>query len=84
MRKPGRPKKSGKVYRFEFYYRIVSSEDPPELEALLDSIIASKGVKRRDILRAALLGGAQQAHQTAEQAEDSQDNEMFTGMFDDF
>ncbi len=82
--KSGRTSTIGNVYEFHFYYRFIPSEDPPELEALLDSIIASKGVKRRDILRAALLGGAQQAHQTAEQAEDSQDNEMFTGMFDDF
>ena len=83
-RKMGRPKKPGKVYRFELYYRLVPGEDPPELEVLLDSIIAAKGRKRRDILRAALLGGSQQAQITASQSEDSDIANTFEDMFSEF
>ena len=75
----GRRKAPGKVYRFDFYYRFIPGEDPPELEGLLESIIQAKGRKRRDILRAALLGGAQQARLRAAQAEDSE----MTGLVDD-
>ena len=82
--KSGRTKKPGKVYRFELYYRLVPGEDPPELEALLDSIIAAKGRKRRDILRAALLGGSKQAQDTAAKSEDSEITSVFDEMFSDF
>lgn len=80
----GRPPKPGKVYEFDFYYRLVPGEDPPELEGILDSIIAAKGRKRRDILRAALLGGSQQAQDTASQSEDSDIAHTFTDMFSEF
>ena len=59
----GPQKKPGTVYAFNFYYRLNPAEDPPELEELLDSIIQAKGRKRRDIIRAALLGGSQQAQE---------------------
>jgi len=75
----GPPKKPGKVYEFDFYYRLIPSEDPPELESLLDSIVQAKGRKRRDIIRAALLGGSKQAQATAVQSEDSE----MAGLFDD-
>lgn len=78
-RKKGRPPKPGQVYEFDFYYRFVPGEDPPELAQLLEAIIQAKGRKRRDILRAALLGGAQQAQETAAHAEDSD----IAGLFDD-
>lgn len=80
----GRPPKSGEVYRFEFYYRFIPGEDPPELKALLDSIIVTKGCKRRDILRAALLGGSNQAQETAAQVEDSDMADLFEDMFAEF
>jgi hypothetical protein len=80
----GRNPKPGEVYRFEFYYRFIPGEDPPELKALLDSIIAARGRKRRDILRAALLGGSDQAHKTAAQVEDSDIADLFEDMFADF
>ena len=80
----GRPPSPGKTYQFNFYYRFLPGEDPPELEALLDSIVQARGRKRRDILRAALLGGAQQAHETADQAEDSDMASLLDEMFDDF
>lgn len=80
----GRPTKPGKVYEFDFYYRFTPGEDPPELEALLDSIIAAKGRKRRDILRAALLGGSKQAQATAAQSEDSEIAGLFDDMLTDF
>ena len=83
-KKMGRPKKPGKVYRFELYYRINPGEDPPELEALLDSIVAARGRKRRDILRAALLGGSQQAQDTASHSEDSDIADVFADMFAEF
>ena len=82
--KSGRTKKPGKVYRFELYYRLVPGQDPPELEALLDSIVAAKGRKRRDILRAALLGGSKQAQDTASQSEDSDIADVFADMFAEF
>ena len=82
--RPGRPKEPGKVYRFDFYYRLIPGADPPELKDLLEAIIANKGRKRRDILRAALLGGAQQAQETALSVEDSQDSSDFDELFDDF
>ncbi len=82
--KSGRHKKSGKVYEFDFYYRFTPGEDPPELEALLNSIIAAKGRKRRDILRAALLGGSKQAQVTAAQSEDSEIAGTFDEMFAGF
>ncbi len=81
---PGRPAKPGTVYEFDFYYRFTPGEDPPELETLLESIIRATGRKRRDILRAALLGGAQQAGETADRAEDSDIAGLFEEMFDDF
>ena len=80
----GRPPKPGQVYRFEFYYRYIPGEDPPELKALLETILAANGRKRRDILRTALLGGAQQAQETATQPEDSEDSRLFEAMFDAF
>ena len=82
--KRGRPGKSGRVYEFDFYYRFIPGEDPPELEVLLESIIQVSGRKRRDILRAALLGGLNQAQETAAKTEDSEISGLFDEMFDDF
>lgn len=82
--KSGRRKAAGKVYRFDFYYRFVPGEDPPELAMLLESIIQAKGCKRRDILRAALLGGLEQAQGMAAQIEDSEIAGLFDEMFADF
>lgn len=85
-RKPGagRPPKPGKVYRFELYYRLIPGEDPPELEELLQSIVQAKGRKRRDIIRAALLGGLGQAKQTAASTEDSETTGILDDMLDNF
>ena len=80
----GRRKRAGKVYQFFFYYRLNPAEDPPELAALLDALVQTNGRKRRDILRSALLGGAQQAHHTATGAEDSQMAQTLGEMFTDF
>ena len=80
----GRPVETGRIYEFHFYYRFTPGEDPPELETLLKSIVQATGRKRRDILRAALLGGAQQAGKTASRAEDSDVAGLFEEMFDDF
>jgi hypothetical protein len=82
--KSGRPGESGRIYDFHFYYRFVPGEDPPELEMLLESIIEASGRKRRDILRAALLGGLNQAQETAANTEDSEISGLFNEMFDDF
>jgi len=84
MIRTGRPRKSGAVYRFDFYYRFIPSEDPPELKTLLESIVQESGRKRRDILRAALLGGLNQAQETAANTEDSEISGLFNEMFDDF
>ena len=83
-RPPGRPKKPGRVFEFHFYYRFTPGLDPPELELLLQSIAQASGRKRRDILRAALLGGAQQAQETAARPEDSEIANLFDEMFDEF
>lgn len=80
----GRRKAPGKVYRFDFYYRFIPGEDPPELEGLLESIVQAEGRKRRDILRAALLSGAQQAQLLADQAEDSEIAGLVDDMLADF
>jgi hypothetical protein len=83
-RPPGRPKKQGRVFEFHFYYRFTPGLDPPELETLLESIVQVSGRKRRDILRAALLGGIQEAQETAASSEDSEIASLFDEMFDDF
>jgi hypothetical protein len=83
-REPGRPKEPGRVFEFHFYYRFTPGEDPPELEALLESIMQAQGRKRRDILRAALLGGARQAQDTATRSEDSDIAGLFDELFSDF
>ena len=80
----GRPKEAGKVYQFFFYYRFNPAEDPPELADLLEALIQAKGRKRRDILRTALLGGAQQAQATAGRVEDSEIAGALDELCDDF
>ena len=80
----GRKKAPGRVFKFFFYYRYKPGVDPPELEALLKTIVAAQGTRRRDILRSALLGGAQQAQDTADRAEDSLATGLLDAMFDDF
>ena len=80
----GRRKEAGKVYQFFFYYRFNPAEDPPELADLLEALTQAKGRKRRDILRTALLGGAQQAQATAGQVEDSEIAGALDALCDDF
>jgi hypothetical protein len=80
----GRPKKPGKVYEFNFYYRWIPGEDPPELKAVLEELLAATGRKRRDILRAALLGGAGDAQDEATKVEDSEDSTLIDDMFAGF
>ena len=82
--KSGRKRKSGTAYRFDFYYRVIPGEDPPELEQLLQAIIQARGQKRRDILRSTLLGGVQEGQDTATQTQDSETIAAFDTMFDDF
>jgi hypothetical protein len=62
----GRRKTPGQVYDFHFYYRFTPGQDPPELKILLEELVRADGRKRRDILRAALLGGARQAQDVAQ------------------
>ena len=83
-RYPGRPKEPGRVFEFHFYYRFTPGEDPPELKTLLESIVQASSRKRRDILRAALLGGLNMAQETATKTEDSEISGLFNEMFDDF
>ncbi len=80
----GRTSKIGQVYEFYIYYRWVPGQDPPELKALLEELSQATGRKRRDILRAALLGGAQQARDVAAKLEDSEDTTIFDEMFANF
>lgn len=80
----GRPKKPGKVYEFNFYYRWIPGEDPPELKAVLEELLAATGRKRRDILRAALLEGAEDAQDEATKVEDSEDSTLIDDMFAGF
>jgi hypothetical protein len=79
----GRHQKPGKVYQFDFYYRL-EPDDPPQLAALLEAIVQAKGRKRRDILRAALLGGASQAQHTASRVENSESAELLDDLLSDF
>jgi hypothetical protein len=80
----GPPVKTGDVYQFTFYYRFVPGQDPPALKELLDAVVTAQGRKRRDILRAALLGGAEQAHDTARKTENSREEALFETMFENF
>ena len=50
----------------------------------MESIVQASGRKRRDILRAALLGGLNRAQETAATTEDSEISGLFDEMFDDF
>lgn len=80
----GRNSKIGEVYRFTFYYRWIPGQDPPELKTLLQTLAETNGRKRRDILQAALLGGAQRAWDVAAKSEDSEDSTSFDEMFANF
>ena len=82
--KSGRKPTAGKIYRFDFYYRLIPGEDPPELEELLQSIIQARGRKRRDIIRAALLGGLDRAQKTAAKTEDSEAGDILNDMIGNF
>lgn len=78
----GRRKAAGKLYRFS--YRFNPEEDPPELEALFETITNARGRKRQDILRAALQGGTSPAEQVAATLEDSATADVLDDMFADF
>ena len=82
--KSGRKKKTGKAYRFSFYYRVMPGEDPPELEGLLESIVQARGRKRREILQAALLGGIEQGRDEAAKQEDTQTTALLDDMMGSF
>lgn len=66
----GRRPRPGRLYRFSLRFR--PGYDPPELEALLETLTAARGPRRSAILRAALLGGAAQAHTQAAAVEDGE------------
>ncbi len=70
--------------RVFFYYRFNPGEDPPELETLLEALVCTTGRKRRDILRSAFLGGAQQAQDTATKTEGSEIASTLDEMFGNF
>ena len=67
----GRRPEAGKVY-YLGRLRFRPGLDPPELEELLQAISTTRGSRRADILRAALLGGARQAQAAVVAAEDSE------------
>ena len=79
----GRKPAPGKVY-YLGRLRFRPGQDPPELRSILEAITGAGPGKRGDILRAALLGGAQQAQDTADRAEDSLATGLLDAMFDDF
>jgi len=78
----GRPKLSGRAYRFYIRYR--PGLDPPELGKLLEMVANESDEKRADILRAALIGGASQAQATAEMVESSATASLLDEMFASF
>ena len=78
MARRGRPPKAGTVYYLgRLRYR--PGVDPPELQDILQAIEEAGPARRRDILRAALLGGADEAQARADSPEDDE----VTGMMDD-
>lgn len=81
--KSGRRRKPGKVY-YLGRLRFRPGQDPPELQDILNAIAEAGPRKRADILRAALLGGAQQAQDTADRVEDSQATGLLKALFDEF
>lgn len=78
----GRFKLPGKYYRFGYRYQ--PGIDPPELEALLEAILAATGEGRRAILRTALLTGADTANKVANADEDFEATQLIEALFDDF
>lgn len=77
--KSGRRKKLGRVY-YLGRYRFVPGLDPPELEAVLRAIAgAGDASRRRDIIKAALLSGANEARQAATTVEST----LITGIVED-
>ena len=80
----GRHKALGEIYEFHFYYRFEPGIDPPELKMVLDSIRASTGQKRREIIKAALLSGASEAWQAASTIESATVRSLVDDMFSDF
>lgn len=78
-KKLGRPKLPGQLYHLYIRYR--PGIDPPELGQLLEAFNRAKGQKRADILRAALINGADQAQKTAASAESSRTASLLDEMF---
>lgn len=76
----GRPKATGRYYRFGLRFR--PGFDPPELETLLKLIEQASGEERAAILRAALLGGAAQAQ--AEAHAEGEAGTVINDLFDAF
>lgn len=74
----GRPPKPGKVF-YLGRLRYDPRYDPPELRDLLEQIEHAGGRKRADIIKSALLSGANQAMETANNTEDTE----IAGMMDD-
>ena len=79
----GRPRAPGKVY-YLGRLRFRPGIDPPELEEILEAIVNAGPGKRADILRAALQGGAVQAREEANSAEDSSTRNLLDEMFSQF
>jgi len=79
----GRRPTPGKVY-YLGRLRFRPGIDPPELQNLLENLASSSPVKRADMLRATLLGGAQYAMEKATSIEDDDTGQLLSDFFADF
>jgi hypothetical protein len=80
----GRPQAPGEVYEFHFYFRFIPGVHPPVIQHVLEAIKKTEGRKRRDILETLLSGGAMEAAEVAEKAEDSETEALLSDMFAEF
>ncbi len=77
--KRGRPKAPGKSYHL--YVRYIPGLHPPELEALLEKIMATPPGKRNQIISQALIGGAEQVQAQTNGPEDFETTDLLDDLF---
>ncbi len=80
--KSGRKPSPGKYYRFGLRFR--PGIDPPELRDLLENIAAAPPAQRGELLRTALISGADNAMTPATSPEDAEIENMLNDLFDSF
>jgi len=79
----GRPPKTGQIYYLgRLRYR--PGIDPPGLQDLLEQLEGAGPARRREILRAALIGGLGQAQAAASTVEDAEVGDLMDDLLGEF